>query len=153
MIDLRKRNAPHCIAVWLAMLERELGPSAFGDYQFLSDAVQMVLPLDYLRVVEGIHWTLAEQDQEEFCLGFSEESLKSKPAVVKDLDPESRAAQAGVKEGDLITPRYSFFSSAERWGQEFCMAVIRSDGSNDMRVLSWSPRSWHKVLSFQFVQE
>lgn len=152
MVDLRNCNEPHGIAVWLNLVEGELDAPALEDYRSMSDANPIVLPPDYLQVVEGIDYKIERQDQEEFCLGFSEDSLRAKPAIVKDLDPESRAAQAGVKEGDLITPRYSFFSSSERWGQTFSMTIIREEGSDGPRVLSWSPRSWNKVESYQFAQ-
>lgn len=153
MVDLRNRDEPHGIAVWLSMLERELGPSALEGYRSMSDAIPIVLPTDYLRVVEGLSWELVRQDQEEFCLGFSEDSLRNK--VVKELDPRSRAAGAGVQEGDAITVQYSYFFVAERWGQDFKVTVRRSDGNDgadELKVLSWSPRSWAKVESYQAVR-
>lgn len=33
------------------------------------------------------------------------------------------------------------------------MIIKGSGGSNDLKVLSWWPRSWHKVESYQFVEE
>lgn len=157
MVDLRKRDEAHGIAVWLSLLERALGPCALEGYRSMSDATPIVLPTDYWQVVEGLHWKMIRQDQEEFCLGFSEESLGEK--VVKELDPRSRAAGAGVQEGDAITAQYSYFFVAERWGQYFTMTVKkRLEGSNDgeeglkgLKVLSWSPRSWHQVESYQAV--
>lgn len=154
MLDLRNRNEPHGIAVWLSLLKRELGPSALEDYRLMSDAVPIVLPADYLHLVEGITgWRIVRQDQEEFCLGFSEDSLRDK--VVKGLDPQSRAASAGVREGDAVTARYSYFAVAERWGQDFTMTVTRPGGNGvegELKVLSWSPRSAHKVESYQAVR-
>ena len=44
----------------------------------------------------------------DFYLGFPEDCLQAKPAIVKDLDSESRAAEAGVSEGNIISPQYSF---------------------------------------------
>lgn len=153
MVDLRNRDEPHGIAVWLSMLERELGPPALEDYRTMSDAIPIVLPTDYLRVVEGLDWSIVRQDQEEFCLGFQEDSLREK--VVKGLDPESRAASAGVREGYSITAQYSYFFVAERWGQDFSMTVKRPDSNGEdgpKMVLSWSPRSLHKVESYQAVR-
>lgn len=149
LLARRNRDEPHGIAVWLSMLEGELGPSTLESYHTMSDAGTIVLPDDCLRVLEGLEWKLVRQDQEEFCLGFPEDCLKASPAVVKGLDLESRAALAGVRNGDLITPQHSFFSAAERWGQEFRMTVKR--GTEKATVLSWAPRSWHKVESYQLI--
>ncbi|CAN8103297.1 unnamed protein product [Discula destructiva] len=151
MVALRNRQEPHGIVIWLSMLERELGTSAIEDYRRMSYAVPIVLPHDYFQVVENLNYRLQRKDQEEFCLGFSEASLRASPAVVKDLDLDSRAALAGVMEGDSITPESSFFSAAERWGQSFQMTV-RQRVSGDLKVLRWPPRSWHEVESYQFVQ-
>lgn len=107
MVDLRSRQESHGIAVWLSMLERELGSPALEAYHSMSDAVPIILPPDCLSVVEGLKWRLERQDQEEFCLGFSEDSLRAKPAIVKGLDPnlgsQERLRQAWRK-GILSPP-------------------------------------------------
>ena len=153
MVDLRNRERPpaYGISVWLSMLEAELGPSALTDYHSMAEAVPIVLPPGCLRVTEGLDWTLQRQDQGEFYLGFPEDCLDRKRSVVKDLDPDSRAAEAGVLEGDIITPQHSFFVIAERWGRNFEM-TIRREGVDGLKVLSWRPRSRKKVESYQLVR-
>ncbi|CZR62658.1 uncharacterized protein PAC_12555 [Phialocephala subalpina] len=156
MVGLRRQEKPHGITIWLAMLEVELGgPDSVTEYHSMSNAVPIILPSDCLRVTEDLEWSLRREDQEEFYLGFPEDCLRDKPAVVRNLDPESRAAAAGVRNGDLITPQYSFFVIAERWERTFDMIVRRSglDSSEGFKVLSWSPRSRKKVESYQFIQE
>ncbi|KAF8861085.1 hypothetical protein BDZ45DRAFT_800298 [Acephala macrosclerotiorum] len=101
MVNLRRREEPYGIAIWLAMLEKELGVDALTDYHVMSDTVLINLSSDYLHVTE-----------------------------VRDLDPESRAAIAGVRSGDFIMPEYSFFSIAERWGRIFDMTVKRSSSAS-----------------------
>lgn len=120
----------------------------------MSDAVPIILPPDYLHVMENLNWTSERQDQNEFYLGFPEDCLTAKPAVVRELDPGSRAAKAGVRDGDAITLQYSFFWDAERWGRKFSMKVRRSGGNSieEMKDLVWEPRSWGKVESYQFTQ-
>ncbi|KAK6221089.1 hypothetical protein LQW54_001662 [Pestalotiopsis sp. IQ-011] len=154
MMDLRSRAQPHGIAVWNAMLAEELGPAAEAGYRDMSEAVPIVLPPDCLRAVEGLDWTLRRVPQEEFCLGFDESSLSGRGGIVKGLDPESRAAEAGFREGNVTTPKFSFFFVAERWGQKFSVCVKRggADGEEEEKVLTWSPRSRHQVESYQFVR-
>ncbi|RDW58754.1 hypothetical protein BP6252_13230 [Coleophoma cylindrospora] len=153
MVGLRNQEKPHGIAVWLSLLERELGPGALTEYHSMSDAVPIILSPDCLRVVENLNWTLQRQDQEEFYLGFPEDSLYTESPVVKELDPNSRAAAAGLQEGDRITPQHSFFVVAERWGNEFSLLVKRGSqggGREELKTISWLPRSWEKVESYQF---
>jgi predicted metalloprotease with PDZ domain len=153
MVDLRKRKGPHGIAVWNSILEVELGPHALIDYYAVSEAVPIVLHPDCLHVTENLNLTLQEEEQEEFYLGFPESRFNTKPAMVKDLDPQSRAAEAGVCEGDMITTQYGFFFIAERWGRNFEMTVRRraGTGSDEQKTLSWPPRSREKVESYQLV--
>lgn len=127
--------------------------SALEEYKAMSEATLIILQSDWLQVVEGLQLTLNRQDQEEFYLGFPEDNLSDKPAVVRGLDPNSRAAEAGVLEGDTITPQYSFFFSAERWGQKFSMTVRRGmgDGESELKEPSWWPRGREKVEIYQFV--
>jgi hypothetical protein len=81
---------------------------------------------------------------------------------VKGLDLESRAAKVGgVREGDQITQKFSFFSEAEKWNNSFSMTVVRrqvienehEEGvakGEELKDLTWWPRSWEKVESYQF---
>ncbi|ETS75349.1 hypothetical protein PFICI_12293 [Pestalotiopsis fici W106-1] len=154
MIHLRRQEQPHGIAIWNAILEKELGPDVVRGYQDMSEAIPIVLPTDFLRVAEGLDWNLQRQDQEEFCLGFSEDSLSRSGGTVKDLDTSSRAAKAGVQEGDVTTRQHSFFFDADRWGQDFTMVVrrITPDGGEELKTLSWWPRGINKVESYQLIQ-
>ena len=153
MIRLRLADEPHHIKTWLSLIEAELGPSTLEDYERMSNAELIILPEDVLDIfIDEAHadWTLRREDQEEFFLGFPEECLTSSPRVVKDLDPTSRAAQAGVWEGDQIIQKYSYMYDAENWDKRFSMTVKREDG--DLEELSWWPRSWTKVESYQLVR-
>lgn len=150
MVRLRTAGQPHGIKVWLSLVENELGPAAWEDYQAMSDAKTIVLPPDVARTwIPGAQWTLQREDQEEFSLGFPEENLSAQPAVIWGLDPQSRAAEAGLQEGDMVTLRYSFLSDADGWNRSFTMYVRR--GEEEVKI-SWWPRSWHKVPSYQFVR-
>ena len=154
MVHLRTTDQPHGIKAWLSMVEVELGPGAFTDYRDMSDAKLIILPSDYLgTLIEDCKWTLERQDQEEFYLGFPEANLSTKPRIVRRLDPKSRAAEAGVREGDAVTQNFSYFFDAEGWDKSFTMTVTRSKdkGSPDELVeLTWWPRTWEKVESYQF---
>ncbi|KAL1981355.1 hypothetical protein VTN96DRAFT_2746 [Rasamsonia emersonii] len=150
MIRLRAAGQPHGIKVWLSLVEKELGPAAWDDYRDMSDAKPIVLLPDVASTwIPDAKWTLQREDQEEFYLGFPEENLSAQPAVIRGLDPQSRAAEAGLREGDMVTSKYSFLSDADGWNRSFTMYVKR--GGEEVKI-SWWPRSWTKVPSYQFVR-
>ncbi|MCJ1333681.1 hypothetical protein MMC10_010381 [Thelotrema lepadinum] len=154
MLRLRLANEPYHIKVWLSMIEAELGPHALKDYQDMSDAKLIVLSEDCLEVVlEGskARWAFQREDQEEFYLGFPEECLTNSPRIVKALDMQSRAAEAGVCEGDEISQKYSYLYNAEKWNETFRMTVKREQ--DGLLEVSWWPRTWEKVESYRFVSK
>ncbi|MCJ1395906.1 hypothetical protein MMC18_008792, partial [Xylographa bjoerkii] len=148
MVHLRLTGQPHGIRVWLDLVETELGPCAFDDYRDMLDAKLIILPSLCLNaVIDGERWIVERRDQEEFYLGFPEDNILVSPRVVKNLDPSSRAAEAGVREGDAVTQSFSFFYDAERWDKSFRMTVYRrkdNGNTNELVKLSWWPRSWEK---------
>jgi hypothetical protein len=163
MLQLRRTNRPHGIHVWLSLIEAELGPQVLQDYEDMSNAKLIVLAPEHVNATLHMSgWTFKRQNQEELCLGFAEESLSNNPRVVKGLDLESRAAKVGgVREGDQITQKFSFFSEAEKWNNSFSMTVVRrqvienehEEGvakGEELKDLTWWPRSWEKVESYQF---
>ena len=155
MIRLRLNRQQHHIKTWLTLVEAELGPKALKDYKDMSDGKLIVLPPDFLSCLindkdaDGMNWLLGRVDQEEFSLGFPEACLAATPRVVIGLESTSRAAEAGVREGDEITQTYSYLYDAENWDKKFSMAVRRE--SNALVELAWWPRAWMKVESYEFV--
>jgi len=154
MVDLRQRDEKYHIRVWLAMVHAEIGDEAERDYDIMDQGL-IVPPDDCLgSLIEGAErrWKLQREDQEEFDLGFEEASLSNAPRVVQGLDPESRAARAGVRNGDEITQRFSYFFDASIWGHSFSMTVRREgDVGDQFTTLEWIPRRTTKVESYKFV--
>ena len=149
MVAKRRASQPHGIKVWLQLLEAELGPKVHEDYQRMSAAELIRLPEDCMETfLPSSRWVLRRRDQEEFYLGFPEKCLASRPErMVRDLDRQSRAAIAGVHEGDIISPKFSWLFEAEDWDQQFVMLAVRGGREVELR---WWPRSWTKVESYQF---
>jgi hypothetical protein len=133
----------------------------------VSHAKLIVLPPDYLEIAimaltPGLqmqttgggspHPVIERQDKEEVFLGLDPDSLSSTPQTVQGSDPDSRAAAAGVREGDLITSNFSRMYGAEDWDQLFNMTVQKQEGKDERLVnLTWWPRTWNKVESYRFV--
>ena len=53
MVDLRNSGKPHGIAIWLSIIEAELGTIASTDYYAMSDADPIILPPDCIKVIEN----------------------------------------------------------------------------------------------------
>ncbi|EED24325.1 hypothetical protein TSTA_076920 [Talaromyces stipitatus ATCC 10500] len=108
----------------------ELGrPMALGDYKDMSNAKQIILPSDGAGVwISNGKWNLEPVAQEEFYLEFPEENLSSESRVIRGLDLQSRAAEAGLREGDGITWGYRFLVDEDVWPKLFTMNVR---GSNE----------------------
>lgn len=146
MVELRNASKPHGIKLWLSLVEANLGSEAYEDYRNMSNAELIRLPIDCLQMyIRSSQRKLQQTDQEEFYLGFPEGCLKA--GTVKELNTESRAAHAGVQEGDNITSKYSYIWDLSAWESMFSMVVIR-DGKEVS--LSWWPRSFKTVESYQF---
>lgn len=151
MIKLRAANQPYGIHVWLSLIERELGAMALEDYKDMSNGKQIILSPDIAGVwISNSKWKLEPVAQEEFYLGFPEENLSSESRVVNGLDLQSRAAEAGLQDGDGITLEHGFLVDADVWPKLFTMNVRRSN-EETLRKITWWPRSWHTVQSYQFV--
>ncbi|EED15753.1 conserved hypothetical protein [Talaromyces stipitatus ATCC 10500] len=150
MIKLRAANQPHGIHVWLSLIEIELGSMALEDYKDMSNGKQMILSPDVAGVwISNSKWKLEPVAQEEFYLGFPEENLSSESRVINGLDLQSRAAEAGLQDGDEITLEYGFLVDADVSPKLFTMNVRRSN-QETLRKITWWPRSWHTVQSYQF---
>ncbi|KAF3391054.1 hypothetical protein DPV78_011115 [Talaromyces pinophilus] len=152
MIKLRAADKPHGINIWLSLVEREVGSIARDDYNDMSEAKPIILPSDVAKVwISNSNWRLEPVKQEEFCLGFPEENLSAEPRVIAGLGLKSRAAEAGLRDGDRITLRYGFLTEADVWPKSFTMNVERGDEKTPHEI-TWWPRSWHKVESYQFIR-
>jgi hypothetical protein len=55
MVDLRSSGKPHGIAIWLSIVEAELGTIASMDYYAMSDADPIILLPDCIKVTEDIN--------------------------------------------------------------------------------------------------
>jgi hypothetical protein len=110
-------------------------------------------------VVPAKYWVeqqsaLKRVDQEQFALGFDITSLvpSGPEQVALNLDSKSRAAQQGdLLHSDVLTPNSTALQRL--WDFERNMTlIVRRDahGVQSERRLTWWPRSWMKVESYQW---
>ncbi|KAF4986781.1 hypothetical protein FDECE_15771 [Fusarium decemcellulare] len=72
--------------------------------------------------------TLCRQDQEPFDLGFNETSARSGGRVVKELDPASRAAASGLRNGDQMAPTSEIASAESNFDKVVETEFLRPGG-------------------------
>jgi hypothetical protein len=153
MIEMSRRrvnNASHTMTVWLDLLAQQVGSDAYGGYDALRNATLYIPAPNSL----GDDYILRPRAQEQFYLGVDERSyVPSGPGqVVKSLDLKSRAAvEGGLRETDILTLNSTVLWLAEEFEHSVTLTVLREvDGAEVEVVLTWWPRTWTKVKSFQW---
>ncbi|RMZ77606.1 hypothetical protein DV737_g4275, partial [Chaetothyriales sp. CBS 132003] len=100
MVQLsRKRGKGPTLAEFLERLGQDLGPVARQEYEHHNSG-KLIIPPEHSLIPGAVAIRI---DMEPFDLGFDEESVLQGPRIVRGLRSNSRAAQAGVLDGDLIT--------------------------------------------------
>ncbi|KAJ3496426.1 hypothetical protein NLG97_g2666 [Lecanicillium saksenae] len=137
-------------STWLQLLYPWLGVEVVDkDYQTVIDGGVLKLNTSFKFPVAEHLFSLTAVNQEVFELGFDPKSLRSR--VVEGLLPGSRAAQAGLQNGDVA----QHFSTVGMYLLDFDrkvpFSVLRA-GNDELITGEFWPRSFHKVGSFQAIQ-
>ncbi|KAJ6785841.1 hypothetical protein PWT90_09795 [Aphanocladium album] len=145
-----RAGSPATASTWLDLLYQLLGKEVVDkQYQTLLLGGILELSTNFTFPVANNLFTLKTVDQETFELGFDSKSLRSH--VVEGLLPGSRAAQAGLKNGDVAQHFSTAGMSLLDFGRRIPFSVLRA-GSEDAITGEFWPRSFHTVGSFEAVQ-
>ena len=136
-------NQPYGTAEWLQLITQELGPPAHEEFHAMITGVVVVPPSDCLP-----GFSLVRQDQEVLDYGFDTDSLQTR--IISGLRANSRAAKAGLKDGDEIVENTFGWQVSQNIQAEMHM-VVRRGGSRESLTFTYWPRSWEKVPSWQWV--
>lgn len=99
MVRRRQGGEPTDEAAWLSLLDKELGPSG---RQLHSDMLAGKLMLPQSNDF-GPCFTRTTGKFRRFDLGFEPKSLVGDVKTIRDLNPDSEAAKAGLRNGDVVT--------------------------------------------------
>jgi predicted metalloprotease with PDZ domain len=101
VLELRRREVagqPYGIPEWLDLVGREIGAArAKSEYEAMASGALLKLPPTRFAPC----FSVVRQDARPFQLGFARASLND-DRIVRDLEPGSEAARAGVRNGDVI---------------------------------------------------
>lgn len=155
---LRRKNDPRLdyqVKDWVELLRMELGEEGVREFYAMM-AGELIIPS---RVAYGPNLVAVKKNQEKFELGFSEKSLYGNRGggLIWDLKIDSRAAQAGVRNGDRILSHSSLDNLTEQFGMRMELVLQRPDenGAGSERStfkLAYWPRSFERVESYQWEQ-
>lgn len=141
----KQRNRPCGIRQWLDLLKAEIGEeSAVGGFHSMISGSPISLPPDCL----GPHIQLIRNDQEVLDFGFDDASFTTR--IIVGLKAQTRAAECGINDGDLILHHTPPWSCAEDFQKKMAITVRRS--GQDMQFVYW-PRTWEKAESWQGVEK
>ena len=113
--EFAKQNKPYRDSLDIRLTAEQVAGGSFED--FFRDYVSHAKPLPYSHILALAGLDLRTAQRKRPALGFFTERGASGEVSVQGLDPESSAAQAGLRSGDVILswngsepPR-----NAERW--------------------------------------
>lgn len=89
---------------------------------------------------------MVKEELEEYDLGFREGSLGE--GEITELDPDSRAAKAGVRNGDKVVSSWGVFASSDTFDGKMRVVV---DRNGTEQAIEWWPRGYNKVESWKWI--
>jgi predicted metalloprotease with PDZ domain len=108
---------------WLKAVEQELGPGARADYDAMATG-RTLLPVDGGF---GRCFKLERFIAPTFALGFDQASLEGQRKVIKGLIPNSAAARAGLRNGDVVLESNSIDDAAR--SRSVTVTIQRGDAA------------------------
>ncbi|TWB13858.1 M61 glycyl aminopeptidase [Nitrospirillum amazonense] len=137
VLDRQRKGEKVDLEQWVAMVVRELGDGARQEYEdMVAGKLIEPAPTGFAPCYHAV-----KAPERPFDLGYDEMRL----GVVADLRPDSPAAQAGVKEGDVIvrsSPKQSLMDDPTKQME----ITVKRDGQE--RSFTYLPRGqavtgWH----------
>ena len=142
LLEKKRRQSSFGVQEWLFLLSTELGNVAVDEYKAMAAGSILCLPEDCLSP----KFRYVRHDQEMLEIGFDASTFNSR--IVTGLREGSRAARAGLMEGDKLVRNSFAWQCAGDFERTMEMVVMRG---GDMVEITYWPRSWETVESWRFV--
>ena len=127
------RHQPHGIHEWLDLVGREIGAA---EAKRSYDAMVAGRLLKPNNGVFAPCFTVVQKSVPQFQLGFARTSLND-DRIVRQLDPNSSAAKAGLREGDKLTEVKGLVDARKDPTKPMTLTVAGPGGAS---TISFSPR-------------
>ncbi len=109
MMDRRGRGLPVDVAAWRELISGALGESGVADFEAMLSG-RIIVPASGAF---GPCFARRTADWRRYELGFDERSLYVEPRAIRGLVEGSPAAQAGVRDGDVVVDAVDLYPSRE----------------------------------------
>lgn len=145
MIQRARDGQPLSEQVWLDLLRKELGEDGPAVHRNMMSG-GLVLPEseDFGPCFERV-----TRKMRRFDLGFDNASITANPKVIKGLKPDSEAAKAGLKDGDVVAYAVALDSVQGDQTRTLDLTVTREGKTFP---LSYRPRG-AEVDAYQWVRK
>ena len=142
ILEARKADRHHGIELWLDLLGKELGQGGIDEFHAMLNGTLIIPAPNALHP----NFRLIREDAEPYDLGFAQRSLNDK--VISGLDPDSRAAKAGLRDGDVLS-NVQMWDTIDEIDKEIVMNLRRGDEVLDVKY--W-PRGFQKVEAYKWTE-
>lgn len=140
-LDGKNVRAKH----FLELLGKMIGDEAAqASFQAMTNGTTLI-PAASGFASHGLE--MVRQDIEKFSLGFDDGSISEKK--VSGVIPGSRAAEAGVRDGDKIVDSFDVWSTTDSFHNNMQIVV---DRNGTEVVINWWPRAYEKVEAWKWVE-
>ena len=143
LLRRKKNGQKYGLKEWLDILGKELGPTVKQDWEIMGNG-ELVIPVSNAL---GPDYDLVRSDQEPWELGFSALSMTSR--IINQLIPGSRAAEVGLRDGDILLRNDFLSNSADHYERNLSLVIRRDD--REIAISYW-PRSREKAECYQWVK-
>lgn len=136
---------------FLTALEQVLGPTARDEYARMANAKLLVPPAGSLSPCLSVQKTELEQ----YEVGFDERIENGKSFITKVV-PNSRAAQAGLMDGDEVVWKDTQLSNTDvltAYEDLNAETQIKIRRNGEEFPISYRPRSFQRVEGYQWVKK
>lgn len=120
---------------WLALLGGIIGERAQQDFDNMQRG-ELLVPEN---ASQGQCFTLHETEAPVFKLGFDIASLMQTPRIIRGLQPDSPAARAGLREGDVVTNTISLDAQQSTPQSPIKLTVKRETGNQTISFVPSGP--------------
>jgi len=132
-------------ALWRRLLRVELGQQGIDAFEAMLAGETVLPPSDAF----GPCFRRTTRPLRRFDLGFDPASLLAEPRAVSGLKPDSEAAKAGLRDGDVIT---NTFSQDGMQGNQAAFLTLHIARGDENLTIRYQPRGetveayqWEKV--------
>jgi predicted metalloprotease with PDZ domain len=143
LLQRRKDKQYFGLDVNLSLLRAELGEQGIQDHNEMTQG-NTILPVDGAL---GPEFKVVRDDKAPVELGFDESTMTAR--IVKGLKPGSRAAEAGLRKGDVLVKMAFLWQLNEDYEKMMWMDVKRD---NEVVHIKYWPRATEKVPCWQWVE-